>query len=58
MYSAIYAALISVATFGERHDRRPANLPAEFAELDEHTLRDIGFIRERPTKLRRHLMRF
>ena len=57
MYSAL-CALIPVATFAERPAWRRANLPAEFADLDDHTLRDIGFVRERPARLHRHLMRY
>ena len=59
MYGEMIASLLTFVSFGrERGTPRRPHIPAEFATLDDHTLRDIGFLRERPTGQRRHLLRF
>jgi len=62
MYLYALAGLISAVTPRRRADRStagsaPRAMPKGVAELNDHYLRDIGFVRERTARPRDHVMR-
>lgn len=62
MYLYALAGLISAVSPHRKADRReagsaPRTVPAALADLNDHHLRDIGFVRERTARPRDHLMR-
>jgi uncharacterized protein YjiS (DUF1127 family) len=58
MYFYALAALIMAAAFRRKGERRTASRAPylRLDDLDDHHLRDIGLVRERPARTRNHLM--